>query len=110
MSTGGHSRLTIRADDLDDSRRPRRARCQGTTLASNLEHDVGGLQHVDDLLTSDTLVAQRVDQLAHDIAFDLCDWLVVNEGLQRRLMQDGRAELRLNDRGDLADPIGPCAP
>jgi len=51
-----------------------------------------------------------VDQLAHDIAFDLCDWLVVNEGLQRRLMQDGRAELRLNDRGDLADPIGPCAP
>jgi len=79
-------------------------------LAPNLKHDVGGLQHVDDLLTSDTLVAQRVDQLAHDIAFDLCDWLVVNEGLQRRLMQDGRAELRLNDRGDLADPIGPCAP
>ena len=71
---------------------------------ADLTHDAAGLSRVDDFIT-------RYDgppspALAHALSMYLCDYLVVNHGLTWRLTAGGTAFLRLDIRGDIADPVG----
>ena len=71
---------------------------------AGLSHDLAGLTRLDAFITRDDRPPANDESLTRAICVYLCDWLVVNHGLTWDLKNDGTAMLRLDSRGDIADP------
>lgn len=71
---------------------------------TSLDHDLAGLTRLDAFITREDRTSTNDESLTRAICFYLCDWLVVNNGLTWDLDNDGTAVLRLDRRGDIADP------
>ncbi len=69
---------------------------------AELTHDSAGLSRVDAFVTR--FDGEPSADLIHALSMYLCDYLVVNHGLAWRLTPGGTALLKLDSRGDIADP------